>query len=128
MLSGAAIEIRPLGTKDKLLTKSLNKQQMQNCKTSARTTIQQSSKCSLLFRSAVLAAILLLVAVLSSCKYECKKIDVNFRPHTVTHYHKSKVYHYYHHTPCSNCISVSDDLRRDSRNFVTYLDNNEVVR
>lgn len=82
-----------------------------------------------LYSSAVLAAILLLCAVFSSsCKYECKEVDKNFRPHTVTHHHKSKVYNYYHHTPCSNCISVSDDLRRDSRNFVTYLDNNEVVR
>jgi hypothetical protein len=63
----AAIEIRQLGTKAKLLTKSLNKQQMQNCKTSARTAAQQSSKCPLLFRPAALAAILLLAAGLSSC-------------------------------------------------------------
>lgn len=70
MLSGAAIEIRQLGTNAKLLTKSLNKQQMQNCKTSARTAAQQSSKCSLLLRPAALAAILLLAAVFSSCNNE----------------------------------------------------------
>ena len=41
---------------------------MQNCNSSARTAAQQSSKCSLLFRPAALAAILLLAAVfLSSC-------------------------------------------------------------
>lgn len=36
---------------------------MQNCKTSARTTAHKSSKSSLLFRPAALAAILLLAAV-----------------------------------------------------------------
>ena len=56
-----------LGTEAKLLTKSLNKQQMQNWKTSARTAAQQSSKSPLLFRPAALAAILLLAAVVSSC-------------------------------------------------------------
>ena len=40
---------------------------MKNCKTSAGTAAQQSSKCSLLFRQAALAAILLLAAVVSSC-------------------------------------------------------------
>ena len=40
---------------------------MQNCKTSAGTAAQQSSKCRLLFRQAALAAILMLCAVLSSC-------------------------------------------------------------
>ncbi len=63
MLSGAAIELLPPGTEDKLLTKSLNKQQMQNCKKSVGTTAQQSSKSPLLFRPAALAAILLLAAV-----------------------------------------------------------------
>ena len=43
---------------------------MLNCKTSARTAAQQSSKRSLLFRPAALAAILLLAAVFSSCKIE----------------------------------------------------------
>ena len=40
---------------------------MQNCKTSARTTAKQSSKCSLLFRQAPILAILMLAAVFSSC-------------------------------------------------------------
>jgi uncharacterized membrane protein len=40
---------------------------MQNCKSSARTAAQQSSKSPLLFRPAALAAILLLAAVLSGC-------------------------------------------------------------
>lgn len=65
MLAGAAIEIHLPGTNAKLLTKSLNKQQMKNWKTSARTAAQQSSKSPLLFRPAALAAILLLAAVQS---------------------------------------------------------------
>ena len=40
---------------------------MQNCKSSARTTAKQSSKCSLLFRQAPILAILMLAAVFSSC-------------------------------------------------------------
>jgi hypothetical protein len=66
--SGSAIDIRLLGTKAKLLIKSLNKQQMKNWKTSAQTAAKQSSKSSLLFHPAALAAILLLAAVFSSCE------------------------------------------------------------
>jgi hypothetical protein len=75
LLSGAEIEIRPLGTKAKLLTKSLNKQQMKNWKTSARTAAQQSSKSPLLFRPAALAVILLLAAVFSSCEQSTANVD-----------------------------------------------------
>jgi hypothetical protein len=42
---------------------------MQNCKTSARTAAKTGFKCSLLFRPATLAAILMLAAVLSSCTH-----------------------------------------------------------
>lgn len=79
LLSGAAIEFRLMGTKAKLLSKSLNKQKMQNCKTSDGTAAQQSSKSPLLLRPAALAAILLLAAVLSSCGHsqsEMKEYNV----------------------------------------------------
>jgi hypothetical protein len=72
-------------------------------------------------------AYVLLAVVFTACNTECKEIDRSFRPHIVTHHHKSKVYRYYHNTPCSGCISVADDLRRDNRNVVEYLDNGEVV-
>ena len=65
LLAGAEIELGMMGTNVKLLTKSLNKQQMQNCNSSAGTAAQQSLKCPLLFRQAALAAILLLAAVYS---------------------------------------------------------------
>jgi hypothetical protein len=63
----------------------------------------------------------LILILFYSCNTKCDKIDNNFRPHIVTHHHKSKVYTYYHTTPCSRCISVADDLRRDERNTITYL-------
>ena len=47
---------------------------MQNCKSSARTAAKYGSKCSLLFRQAPILAILMLVAVLSSCN-EIKSKD-----------------------------------------------------
>jgi hypothetical protein len=72
-------------------------------------------------------AYVLLVVVFTACNTECKEVDKSFRPHIVTHHHKSKVYRYCHTTPCSRCISVADDLRRDKRNVVEYLDNGEVV-
>lgn len=43
---------------------------MQNCNSSVWTTAQKSSKSSLLFRPATLAAILMLAAGLSSCSNE----------------------------------------------------------
>ena len=67
--------------------------------------------------------IILLPLYLMSCNTECKEIDISFRPHIVTHHHKSKVYKYYHTTPCSNCVSIKEDLRMDNRNSITYLDN-----
>lgn len=48
---------------------------MQNCKTSVGTTAQKSSKSSLLFRQATLAAILMLAVVLPSCQ-------INEKPNT----------------------------------------------
>lgn len=69
----------------------------------------------------------LVLIFFTACNTECKKVDKSFRPHIVTHHHKSKVYRYYHTTPCSKCISVADDLIRDKRNVVEYLDNDEVV-
>lgn len=47
---------------------------MQNQSTSARTSAKYGSKCSLLFRQAPILAILMLVAVLSSCN-EIKSKD-----------------------------------------------------
>ena len=45
---------------------------MQNCKTSARTAAKTTFKCSLFFRPATLAAILMLAAVFSSCESTTK--------------------------------------------------------
>ena len=65
--------------------------------------------------------LLFLLLILNSCSLKCDKVDSDFKPHIVTHYHKSKVYKYYHTTPCSRCISVTDDLKRDSRNSVEFI-------
>lgn len=78
-------------------------------------------------RKTAIALYAMLPVVLFGCNTECKVVDKSFRPHIVTHHHKSKVYSYYHTTPCSRCISVDDDLRRDKRNLVEYLDNGELV-
>ena len=48
---------------------------MQNCKTSARTAAKSKFKCSLLFRQATIAAILLLAAVFSGCNEKEVKKD-----------------------------------------------------
>lgn len=66
---------------------------------------------------------LFIFTITISCGDEdCNKKDSNFRPHIVTHHHKSKVYYYQHLTPCS-CISIDDDLSRDDRNIIKYLKN-----
>lgn len=78
--------------------------------------------------------ILIFVVSVFSCKPKpCDKIDKNFRPHIVTHHHKSKVYHYYHLTPCSKCYSIDNDINGEGyshyepADFVTFQDNGEVI-
>ena len=77
----------------------------------------------------------LLVGVFFSCGGswgKCKEQNLNFRPHKVRHCNKSKIYWYYHNTPC-DCNGVRRDLELDShfgktyRNYVQYYDNGEIV-
>ncbi len=73
--------------------------------------------------------LIVLVIALFGCK-ECPKDD-SFRPHIVRHCNKSKVYKYYHNTPC-DCDGIEQDLCLDCNyqktyiNYVVYYDNGEI--
>jgi hypothetical protein len=77
LCASVAIALRLLGTKAKLLIKSLNKEQMQNCKTSAQTAAKTAFKSSLLFRQATIAAILLLAAANLGVKIILSKLKTS---------------------------------------------------
>lgn len=53
------------------------------------------------------------------CKNEAH--DVNFKPHIVMHFHKSKKYAYYHNTPCE-CREYGHyyhkDYKQDPRDYI----------
>lgn len=76
--------------------------------------------------------IITLCLILFSCSNECDQKDKNFRPHKVRHCNKSKIYWYYHNTPC-DCPGPRIDLELDShfgktyKNYVQYYDNNQIV-
>lgn len=77
-------------------------------------------------------ALLLIIISLSCNQIKCYKIDKKFRQHKVVHCNKSKVYIYYHNTPC-DCISIEDDLCLDCyyqkpyRDYVEFYDNGERI-
>lgn len=82
---------------------------------------------------AAIAGILLLWLSAYSCKQKpCQEIDKTFRPHKVVHCNKSKVYTYYHNTPC-DCNSIQDDLCLDCnyqktyRDYVEFYDNSQRI-
>ena len=68
---------------------------MQNCKSSARTTAKQSSKCSLLFRQAPILAILMLAAgLLSSCETSSiSQLNNIKKPAVIYSKHKEEVWY-----------------------------------
>jgi len=76
---------------------------------------------------------LLVITSLFSCEpRKCDKIDKSFRPHKVVHCNKSKVYTYYHNTPC-DCNSIQDDLCLDCfyqktyKDYVEFYDNHKCI-
>ena len=77
-----------------------------------------------------LYAMLCLVFLFSCGKRKCDVVDKKFRPHKVQHCNKSKIYYYYHNTPC-DCDGISRDLCLDCyyqktyKNYVEYYDNGE---
>lgn len=84
-------------------------------------------------KKTAIALYAMLAVFFTGCNTECKEVDKSFRPHIVTHHYKSKVYYYYHLTPCSKCISVDDDINGEGYShyepvdFVTFQDNGEVI-
>lgn len=76
----------------------------------------------------IISSIILLF--LFGCNNKCKIKDNNFRPHKVRHVNKSKIYWYYHNTPC-DCISISDDLyapyQHTYKNYVEFYDNKQQI-
>ena len=80
-----------------------------------------------------LFCVLLCLVFLFSCgKRKCDVVDNKFRPHKVQHCNKSKIYYYYHNTPC-DCDSISKDLCLDCnyqktyKNYVEYYDTGERI-
>jgi hypothetical protein len=76
--------------------------------------------------------ILCLVFLLSCDESECDFVNQSFRRHKVQHCNKSKIYYYYHNTPC-DCNGIEIDLCLDCkyqktyRNYVEYYDNGELI-
>jgi hypothetical protein len=76
--------------------------------------------------------LLCLVFLFSCGERKCDVVDKKFRPHKVQHVNKSKIYYYYHNTPC-DCDGISRDLCLDCnyqktyKNYVEYYDNGERV-
>ena len=75
---------------------------MQNCKTTAGTAAKTGFKCSLLFRPATLAAILLLAAVVSCNEFRTPEVGDVWRwtvketsPNPFTNYRKLNPYYDY---------------------------------
>ena len=72
------------------------------------------------------------ISIFGCIRKECTEVDKNFRPHKVRHCNKSKVYWYYHNTPC-DCRGLSIDLCTDCnyqktyKNYVEYYDNGEII-
>lgn len=82
---------------------------------------------------AIALYVMLCLVFLFSCgERKCDVVDNKFRPHKVQHVNKSKIYYYYHNTPC-DCDGISRDLCLDChyqktyKNYVEYYDNGERV-
>ncbi len=73
---------------------------------------------------------LFLVLLLCGCNNKCEKRSKIFRPHIVRHCNKSKIYWYYHNTPC-DCNSIADDLyapyQHTYKNYVEFRNGERII-
>lgn len=88
---------------------------------------------SILARTKAFFILLVMLSAFSCGDFgKCKEQDPNFRPHKLRYCNKSKIYWYYHNTPC-DCNGIYNDLELDThfgkeyRNYVEYYDDGEIV-